>query len=63
MIVKLNCRGNQLFNIIFRGDYLSIAKDVYGKEHCISDKNIKETFRRDSEEHLNYFLEYNSKTT
>ena len=38
--VRIRCRGNSIFRIVFIGKQLVIVEDAYGKEYCVNIENV-----------------------
>lgn len=39
-VVRIRCRGNSIFRIVFIGKQLVIVEDEYGKEYCVNIENV-----------------------
>lgn len=39
-VVKLRCRGNTLFKVLFIGNELIVVRDSSGKEYCVQKENV-----------------------
>lgn len=39
-VVRIRCRGNSIFRVVFIGKQLVIVEDEYGKEYCVNIENV-----------------------